>query len=517
MGIASGITSGAIGKFGRRVNLWREGGGVRRRSSVTLWAVAWLGMAAASARGQPLELVSPNAGDSGEFGASVSGVADLNGDGRGEVLVGAPSDNPGGTVNAGRAYIFLGSDGTALRPLVSPNAQESGGFGMSVSAASDVNGDGWEDVVVGAPWELAGGTPGAGRAYIISGSDGTVLWPLVSPNRQDSGQFGMSVSGVPDVNADGRGDVAVGAYNEDPGVGPDIYGRAYIFSGSDGMLISTLVLPSWESGTVGACVSGVADVNGDGRGDVVSGGGATMSCVGGAHIFSGSDGTLLHALVSPVVDPALCFGISVSGIPDVNGDGRGDVIVGAGDPNFMDGITPGKAYIFSGSDGTVLTPLSPPVFWDEGDFGAAVTGIPDVNGDGRGDAIVGGRFSFAACVFSGLDGTVLDTLLSPDQVNLTLFGVASSGIPDVNGDGGLDFVVGAPGVPGGGRAYIFFGPTPIATPTKTPTVMDTPTPPATPTATQTPQPWEHCDVNRDGKVDHLDIIEIQHWWHEPDR
>jgi hypothetical protein len=98
-----------------------------------------------------------------------------------------------------------------------------------------------------------------------------------------------------------------------------------------------------------------------------------------------------------------------------------------------------------------------------------------------------------------------------------MFGISSSGIPDVNGDSGLDFVIGAPMESGGGRAYIYNGPPGIATPTVTPTVTDTPIPSATPTATHTPQPWEHCDVNRDGKVDHLDIIEIQHWWHEPDQ
>ncbi len=432
-----------------------------------------------SVQADPVELVSPNEEVDGDFGWHLSGVPDVNGDGRGDVVVGARSDDPGGSpTDAGRAYVYDGVTGALLHTLVSPNEEDTGNFGQSVSGISDVNGDGRGDVVVGAYYEDPGGSPSdAGRAHIYDGSTGALLHTLVSPNEEVDGNFGVSVTGVSDVNGDGRGDVVVGAYFEGPGGSPSQAGRAYIFDGSTGALLHTLVSPNeGVDGRFGVWVSGVSDVNGDSRGDVVVGArlegpGGSPSQAGRAYIFDGSTGALLHTLVSPNEELGGQFGVRVSGVSDVNGDGRGDVVIGAWqeDP----GASPseaGRAYIFDGSTGALLHTLVSPNEEPGGRFGNAVSGLSDFNGDGRGDVVVGARSddpgtspsnAGRAYIYDGSSGTLLQTLVSANEESGGQFGVSVSGVPDADGDGLEEALVGAwhedPGASpdGAGRAYFF--------------------------------------------------------------
>ena len=156
------------------------------------------------------------------FGCAVSGISDVNGDARGDLAVGtrrsakSPSDT-------GPAYIFDGSSGMLLHTLVGSN-EEFTFFGSKLSGACDVNGDGRGDVIVGAESEADGG-----RAYIFDGSSGALLQTLVSHYEQEGGAFGGAVSGIPDANGDGLGDVVVGAIEEHPGLGFEHSGRAYVF------------------------------------------------------------------------------------------------------------------------------------------------------------------------------------------------------------------------------------------------------------------------------------------------
>ena len=180
----------------------------------------------------------------------MSGVSDVNGDGRGDVVIGAFSEDPGASPNeAGRAYIFDGSTGALLQTLVSPNEEDLGYFGQSVSGISDINGDGRGDVVIGAYFEDPGASPSDAGGGLTSSTaqPRALLRTLVSPNEETSGRFGGYVSGVSDVNGDGRGDVVIGAYLEDPGASPSDAGRAYIFDGSTGALLRTLVSPNEET------------------------------------------------------------------------------------------------------------------------------------------------------------------------------------------------------------------------------------------------------------------------------
>jgi len=463
-GSLSGFSAG-------RLSQWAIGG------SLTILLLAFV---AGDAPAAFIELSSPHEETGGMFGTCVSSMPDIDGDGRGDVIIGAHGEDVGAVTDTGRSYIISGFDGTVLSTLVSPNAQERGGFGCSVSGVPDLNGDGRGDVIVGAAHEsIEAGTPEAGRVYIFSGSDGTLLQTLVSPNEEAYGYFGVSVSGVPDLNGDGRGDVIVGAVRESiEAVTPEA-GRVYIFSGSDGTVLQTLVSPNaQESGLFGSSVFGMSDVNGDGRCDVIVGAeleapGDSPPYAGRAYVFSGSDGTVLHTLISPHESTHGRFGGCVSAIADLNGDGRDDIVVGAYmEASLSNGLMAGSAYIFSGSDGALLRRLSSPGEEDFGFFGNSVFGIPDADNDGWADVLVGAPFEEAGSspgdagrvhIFSGHEGTLIRTLASPHPEAQGSFGWDVCGVPDVNGDGSGDIVVGAyfenPGSSpnDAGRAYIFFG------------------------------------------------------------
>jgi hypothetical protein len=344
------------------------------------------------------ELESPNETWHGYFGFAASGAGDVNNDGYDDVIIGANGEEPSpGLNNAGRAYVFNGQTGAVIHTLVSPNAQAGGHFGVSVSGAGDVNNDGYDDVLIGASNEDPGASPQyAGRAYVFNGQTGTLIHTLVSPNEQFSGLFGRSVSGIGDANSDGYDDVVVGAHHEDPGASPTWAGRAYIFNGQTGAVMHTLVSPFEETeGFFGLPVSGAGDANDDGRADVIVGAyqedpGSSPTDAGRAYIFNGYTGNVFRVLSSPSEEVGGYFGAAVSGVGDVNNNGYDDVIVGAlaEDP----GSSPtgaGRAYVLSGLTGSVLQVLESPNEEAEGGFGGSVSGVADVNSDGRPDVIVG--------------------------------------------------------------------------------------------------------------------------------
>jgi len=427
---------------------------------------------------EPMEFSSPNEESYGGFGSPISGVPDVNGDGRGDVVIGAPyEDIERPYDNSGRAYVYDGSTQSLLHVLESPEGRSNARFGCAVAGITDVNGDGKGDIVVGACDRDTIGMPyihRTGAAHIFDGATGDQLHLLVSPNEQNYGNFGNSVSAVPDLSGDGREDVVVGAYKEDVGDATQA-GRAYIFDGATGALLHSLTSPAPEStGHFGKSVSGIPDLNGDGQGDVIVGAEVenperSSSKRGRTYIFSGSSGELLRTLVLPEEDRSKpyygdSFGDFVAGLWDVSGDGRGDIGVGADN---------GKVYIFDGSGGQLLKKLASPNEEKGGGFGIAFAGIPDVNEDGRGDLIVGAkdedldsstRGAGRAYVLDGSTGVLLQTLVSPNAQSSGGFGSSVAGLPDANGDGRWEALVGAideksvTGLIEAGRAYVFWSP-----------------------------------------------------------
>jgi len=413
---------------------------------------------------------SPNAEAGGNLGTSVAGVPDVNGDGKGDILVGAPEENSLIRPGLGRAYAFSGSSGLTLDTLISPGAQNNGTFGYAVAGLPDLNGNGRGEYFIGAPFEVSGGADFAGRAYVLSGISEVVLFTLVSPSPEASGFFGRAVAAVPDTDGDGRPDLLVGTTESPGGVGSA--GRAYLFSGATGGLLRTLSSPNpTSSGHFGAAVAGVPDVDGDGHGDLLIGalrenpGG--ISLAGRAYLFSGATGTLLRTLATPNATQTGYFGAAVAGVPDVNGDGRGDLLVGARGEAPGGISNAGRAYLFSGATGVLLRTLTSPNPDANGSFGDAVAAVPDIDGNSLGDLFLGAPgedpggllSSGRAYLFSGSSGVLLRTLTSPNPESNGRFGTSVAAVPDVTGDGRADLLVGADTESGGasqaGRAYLF--------------------------------------------------------------
>jgi len=297
-----------------------------------------------------------------QFGVSVASAGDVNGDGFSDVIVSAPLFDNGET-NEGRAYVYHGSaSGLSTTANWTAESNQAGAqFGFSVASAGDVNGDGFSDVIVGAP-RFDNGETDEGRAYVYHGSASglstTANWTAES--NQAGAQFGFSVASAGDVNGDGFSDVIVGAYLFDNGETDE--GRAYVYHGS---AVGLGITPNWtaESNQVGAqfgwSVASAGDVNGDGFSDVIVGARLfdnPQTNEGRAFVYHGSAaglGTTPNWTAESNLVSAQ-FGRSVASAGDVNGDGFSDVIVGA--PFFENGESgEGLAFVYHGSGTAFVT------------------------------------------------------------------------------------------------------------------------------------------------------------------
>lgn len=333
--------------------------------------------------------------ENSQAGWSVATAGDVNGDGYDEVIVGAPYF---GAEDEGRASLYYGSAaGSSPAPgWTVVGDKEYGLLGSAVGTAGDVNGDGYDDVIVGATsYSENDSYEGAAFVYMGSASGlGTLAaWRADGGGSYDS--FGWAAGTGGDVNGDGYDDVIVGAGSYSNG--EDYEGSAYVFHGSAAGLSTT---PNWTTESnhggayYGSSVGTAGDVNGDGYGDVIVGGAGFNLQAGRANVYHGSAGGL-----SQVADwsadpgqPAVGFGYSVSTAGDVNGDGYADVIVGA--PYYNKGRPQeGKAIVYHGS----ATGLSATIdWWAEGNqasawLGWSVSTAGDVNGDARDDVIIGAK------------------------------------------------------------------------------------------------------------------------------
>lgn len=414
-----------------------------------------------------IPLASPEPRSPGHFGGSVAGISDIDGDGRGDLIVGA--DWEAGL--AGHVHLFSGATGSFIRTLESPSPKSGGNFGLEVSSVPDLDNDGVADVLVGTSTEETTGT-GKGRVHVFSGATGSLVYTLTSPNPETSGvfpSFGGSVTGTDDIDGDGRGDILVGARAEDTGDA----GRAYLFSGASGDTLRSFSSPNAETnGYFGFRVASVPDADGDSVPDLIIGAHTedanALTNAGRVYLFSGDTGALLHTFLSPTPTSNGLFGRDIEGIPDVDGDGRGDVIIGASRE-----ATGGRVYVFSGNTGSLIHTIDTPNTVAAGSFGGAVGVVTDVNGDSISDILIGATGEYdgltltgRAYVFSGATGELLSDILSPNPKSSGLFGYSIAGVPDANGNGIGDILVGAVQEDGTsateGRAYLVAGAMPVS-------------------------------------------------------
>jgi len=275
----------------------------------------------------------------GEFGSSVAGVGDLDGDGFSDFVIGARFDREAGP-RFGAARVYSGKNATLLFFFGGDSAEEE--FGQAVAGAGDVNADGTPDIIVGAPRDDTV-APDSGSAFVFSGRSGELLYIL--GGRSSGDRFGQAVAGVGDVDGDGFADVAVGA----PLAGQHSEGEFHVFSGKDGTVLQSFT-GNGPDASLGWSLASAGDLDGDGRDDLVVG--APGEGSGHVYVFSGQDGAVL--LSSSGDETGSRFGASVSGAGDYDRDGSPDVVVGA--PRAGHGA--GEAVVLSGRDGRLLRAFS---------------------------------------------------------------------------------------------------------------------------------------------------------------
>jgi hypothetical protein len=452
-------------------------------NSVTGKVYIWYGSAAglkASTDAGFADWSIAGAATNNRFGYSVSGVGDINGDGYDDITVGAPYNNS----YSGSAYLWYGSSsglstGTDANDadLIFRGESSNNYFGHSVAGAGDINDDGYDDMIISAPYY----TSGTGRIYVWHGSqtgpnNGTDAssadWMVTGETI--SSWFGYTVASAGDLNADGYYDIITGAYNYNGALG-----KAFVWYGSvNGLNPSTDAGDSdWSTlgenaqSSLGMGVSSAGDVNNDGYDDIVMGAYRENSFTGSAYFCFGSSTGLID--IATAAESAWLgrgegtndyYGRSVSLAGDVNGDGYSEFIVNA----YNDNTRTGKMFVYSYSNDIALS-YEPEMskFGEAASnyFGYSTDSAGDVNGDGYDDIIVSayGYSGFLGKVYvwygssTGISSGSADwTIIGEDTIHSYSTSIAGAG--DINGDGFDDIIVGAYGYSSSsGRVYIWYG------------------------------------------------------------
>lgn len=391
--------------------------------------------------------------DSSRFGASVARLGDLDQDGLPEFIVGDPKFADSNRV-IGRAIVYSGRDASVL--FECHGSVDGGMFGEAVAGAGDVNADGIEDWIVGEEMNDDVYFLG-GKAWVFSGGDGSVLLELLPTDRSET--LGSSVGSAGDFDGDGHDDLVVGAV----GAGDRSFGQARVFSGSDGRLLRVFEVDQSATTAYGVAVASLGDLDGDGRGELAVGCLYSNENPGGfVQVFVGGSGTLLATLEAPSAFDD--FGTALDGSGDLNGDGKRDLVVGARQ-SLHSGTAPGYVHAYSGSDWSLLFEWTGSSADDR--FGVEVSGAGDLDGDGCDEVIIGASGSDVNAVFggtvsvhSGRDGSPLFEVQGPWE--RSGFGKSLAGIGDFDGNGVVDFVAGVPSAiwkdGSGGWALIFASP-----------------------------------------------------------
>ena len=324
------------------------------------------------------EYHGPEDGD--EFGYSVDGIGDVDGDGHADYVI---TRLVLATRYAGEARVYSGATGSLVRVVHGGSAYDY--FGISAAGVGDVDGDGYDDFAVSAPGKDDNGSS-SGEVRVFSGHSGVELYDWDGDAGGD--QFGWWVAGVGDVDADGVPDIACGAPTASL-PGRSECGLVRVFSGRTGAVLHDFHGDA-SGDRLGWCISAAGDLNHDGFADLIAG--AYLANDNGtdsgmARVYSGADGSTLFSFLGDAAGDQ--FGWSVRKAGDVDGDGWDDLLVGA---RFNDqaGTDAGMARLFSGQTGAVMHTF---LGHDAGDqMGFSVGSAGDVDGDGYFDVILGAAF-----------------------------------------------------------------------------------------------------------------------------
>lgn len=372
--------------------------------------------------------------DGDQFGAALANLGDLNGDGTPELAVGSPYDDEIGTDRGAVRILFLDSSTGQVQSTVkladglngfSGILNDNDHFGSAVAAMGDLDGDGIPDMAVGAPGDDDNGTDRGAVWLLFLNADGSVHYQQkisdlsggLAAGLNDNDQFGGAVAGAGDLNGDGIPDLVVGSTGCDDG-GTD-RGAVYIlFMNRDGTVQSQQKIsstagnfsgPLADNDHFGSAVAGAGDLDADGIPDIIVG--ASGDDSGGTNrgavwvLFMNRDGTVkaqqkisqLDGQLDQVLSDGEEFGSALANVGDLNGDGLDEIAVGASH-NSDGGPARGAVYIlFLKNTGKVISSSRisqnagdfPDSLTDGEQFGAAVTGLGDLDGDGNQDIAVG--------------------------------------------------------------------------------------------------------------------------------
>jgi hypothetical protein len=369
-----------------------------------------------------------------QVGFSVAGGADFDGDGWDDLVIGSPFRDAGSGNNNGAVKVISGQDGSQIHLKIGDNDHDW--FGWDVALAGDVNGDGVQDVIVGAPKAEQGGV-NPGMARVFSGATSATLYTVYGD--ADGDLFGLSVSGGLDHDGDGRAEFVVGAPNADY-TGLGIRGAVRVFDGATGAQVNqtTSVYPDAQWGTA---VWAKSDVDGDGTKDIVVGApNGGFSNQGQVKAFSGATFLTIGEWIGTVSGDR--FGAAVGGGIDLTGDGNREVLVGA-PREGTNGVDAGWVGLFDGATFALVHEWYGDAAGD--DFGTTVAVLADVDGDNVRDVVVGAPQATSlangyARVFTSVPGTEAYTVVGDEPG--AMFGHDVAHVRDFNNDGAKDFAVG---------------------------------------------------------------------------
>ena len=394
--------------------------------------------------GRLITIDGASAGDLAGF--AVGSIADLNGDGLSEILVGAPMMENGAITDAGGAFVVWGHNVASDVALSDPVAGLGAGFAMlgeaaqdhvgtALAAVGDLNGDGFAEILVNATGNDAGGAE-AGAAYVVWGTSAKTPISLASV-AAGSGGFRIigqaagdgasrSLGTVADLNGDGKAELLIGAPGNDAG-GANAGAVYVVFGKATGTQVDLDAIAAGVGGfritgaageNAGMAVTGLGDVNGDGRGDIL----LTAPGSGKAYVVFGKGtntnvnlATLAASGQGFVIRPTIASdleGMNVAAGGDFNRDGIADYVIGV-PKNDTGGIDLGAVYVVwggnhstidlslvSGGIGGVMIDGAPNLsgIGVGAGIGTSVATLPDMNGDGTPDILISSPIGVAAQV-----------------------------------------------------------------------------------------------------------------------